>query len=180
MEQQPEYFKKPQRGGKPAKKNRIENISNYMKKLEESVSIDQMLTDEDSEYSVSPPTRRRRPTVSYAQATKRLSFNNETVLGTPKEATSQNNNTIGTTMSTLTQNSLDAALQQIRKETELSINNLRNEMRTEVKNMEQSIAATVIAAIQAANPINMEVESDNRSTGSASQDTTTTIKSMMD
>jgi hypothetical protein len=180
MEQQPEYFKKPQRGGKPAKKNRIENISNYMKKLEESVSIDQMLTDEDSEYSVSPPTRRRRPTVSYAQATKRLSFNNETVLGTPKEATSQNNNTIGTTMSTLTQNSLDAALQQIRKETERSINNLRNEMRTEVKNMEQSIAATVIAAIQAANPINMEVESDNRSTGSASQDTTTTIKSMMD
>jgi hypothetical protein len=180
MEQQPEYFKKPQRGGKPPKKNCIENISNYMKKLEESVSIDQMLTDEDSEYSVSPPTRHRRPTVSYAQATKRLSFNNETILGTPKEATRQNNNTVGTTMSTLTQNSLDAALQQIREETERLINNLRTEMRTEVKNMEQSIAVTVIAAIQLTNPINMEVESDNRSTGSTSQDTTATFKLMMD
>jgi hypothetical protein len=53
-------------------------------------------------------------------------------------------------------------------------------MRTEVKNMEQSIAATVIAAIQTTNPINMEVEQENRSTGSSSQDTTATIKLMMD
>jgi chemotaxis protein histidine kinase CheA len=181
MENQPEHFTKPQRGGKPQKKNRAENISNFLKKLEESVVIDQMLTDEDSEYSVSPPTRSRRPTISYAQATKRLSFQNEMILGTPNEtSTQQTNNTATTNMSTLTQNSLDAAIQQIRKETEKSINDLRQEMRTEVKNMEQSIAATVIAAIQATNPINMEVEQENRSTGSSSQDTTATIKLMMD
>jgi hypothetical protein len=103
------------------------------------------------------------------------------ILGTPNEtSTQQTNNTATTNMSTLTQNSLDAAIQQIRKETEKSINDLRQEMRTEVKNMEQSIAATVIAAIQTTNPINMEVKQENRSTGSSSQDTTATIKSMMD
>jgi hypothetical protein len=181
MEGQPEFFKKPQRGGKPPKKNRMENISNFLKKLEESVAMDQLLTDEDSEYSVSPPTRRRRPTISYAQATKRLSFQNETVLGLQKDSNEQTNNTMITTMSTLTQNSLDAAIQQLWKETEKSISDLRQEMRTKVKNMEQSIAATVIAAIQSTQPINMEVENaENRSVGSASQDTTTTIKSMMD
>jgi hypothetical protein len=183
FENQPENFKKPQRGGtKPQKKHRTENISNYLKKLEESVAVDQLLTDEDSAYSVSPPTRSRRPTISYAQATKRLSFQNETILGSPKETSSQANNTMATAVSTLTQNSLDTALQQIRTETEKSINNLRQELRTEVKNMEQNIAATVIAAIQATQPINMvvEQETENRSTESSSHDTTATIKLMMD
>jgi hypothetical protein len=104
-----------------------------LKKLEESVAVNQILTDKDSSYSVSPPTRSRRPTISYAQATKRLSFQNETILGSPKETNMQANNTVSTTMSTLTQNSLDEAIQQIRSETEKSINNLRQEMRAEVK-----------------------------------------------
>jgi hypothetical protein len=46
---QPGNFKKPQRGGNAFKKNRLNNISNYLKNLEETVSIDQMLTDDDSE-----------------------------------------------------------------------------------------------------------------------------------
>jgi hypothetical protein len=159
FENQPENFKKPQQGGtKKQKKHRTENISNYLKKLEESVAVNQILTDKDSSYSVSPPTRSRRPTISYAQATKRLSFQNETILGSPKETNMQANNTVSTTMSTLTQNSLDEAIQQIRSETEKSINNLRQEMRAEVKSMEQNIAASVIAAIQATQPINMVVE----------------------
>jgi hypothetical protein len=87
-----------------------------------------------------------------------LSFQNETILGSPKETNMQANNTVSTTMSTLTQNSLDEAIQQIRSETEKSINNLRQEMRAEVKSMEQNIAASVIAAIQATQPINMVVE----------------------
>jgi hypothetical protein len=84
-------------------------------------------------------------------------------------------------MSTLTQDSLEAALQQIRKETEKSISELREEMHNEVKSMEQNIAATVIAAIKTTQPINMEVEQEeNRSIGSSSHDTAATIKSMMD
>jgi hypothetical protein len=121
--------KKPQRGGKPQKRNRAENISNFLKKLEESVAINQLLTDEDSEYSVSPPPMRsRRPNILYAQATKRLSFQNETILGTPNKSNIQTNNTATTNMSTLTQNSLDAAIQQLRKENEKLINDLRQEI----------------------------------------------------
>jgi phosphatidylglycerophosphatase A len=182
MENQPENFSKPRRGGKAIKKNRISNIPNYLKKLEESVSIDQMLTDDDSEYSASPPARSRRPTISYAQATKRLSFQNETILGNNKETQSQTTNTQTTAISTLTQESLNATLQMFRHETEKSINDLRNEMKNEVKSMEQSIAATVIAAIQSTQPTNMEVEqhSDSESTGVSTHDTMTTMKSMMD
>jgi hypothetical protein len=183
MENQPELFQKPQRGGKAAKKNRIRNIPNYLKKLEDSVAIDQMLTDDDSEYSASPPTRSRRPTISYAQATKRLSFQNETILGeNNKETQSPTTTTQTTAMSTLTQDSLNATLQLFRQETEKSINDLRNEMRNEVKSMEQNIAATVIAAIQSTKPTNMEVEqqSDNESMGASTQDTMTTMRSMMD
>jgi hypothetical protein len=183
LTEQPENFKKPQRGGNAFKKNRINNISNYLKTLEESVAIDQMLTDDDSEYSASPPIRRRRPTISYAQATKRLSFNNETILGQSKDTNNNANATAMTTMSTLTQNSLDEALQKIRTETARSIAELRDEMKTDVKSMEQNIAATVIAAINSKeNPINMEVESttDGGSTGAVSHDTATTMKTVMD
>jgi hypothetical protein len=55
-------------------------------------------------------------------------------------------------------------------------------MKTDVRNMEQSIAASVVAALQSKNPINMEVEStaDGGSTGTASNDTTATMKSVLD
>jgi hypothetical protein len=159
MEDQPENLNRPQRGGNAFRKNQINNIPNYLKKLEESVSIDQMLTDDDSEYSASPPIRSRRPTISYAQATKRLSFKNEMILGPNKDANSNVTNTLTTTMSTLTQDSLDATLKALRLETEKSINELRSEMKQEVKNMEHNIAATVIAAIQNnTQPMNMEIE----------------------
>lgn len=118
-----------------------------------------MLTDDDSEYSASPPLRSRRPTISYAQATKRLSFQNETILGTNKDVSSHVTNTQTTTMSMLTQDSLDATLQAFRLETEKSMKELRSKMKQEVKNMENNIAATVIAAIQnTPQPMNMEVE----------------------
>jgi hypothetical protein len=183
MENQPENFKRPQRGGNAFKKNRINSIPNYLKKLEESVSIDQMLTDDDSDYSASPPIRSRRPTISYAQATKRLSFKNEMILGPNKETNSHVTNTLTTTMSTLTQDSLDATLQAFRIETEKSLNELRSEMKQEVKNMEQNIATTVIAAIQNnSQPMNMEIEprSENESIETSTQDTTRTLKTMMD
>jgi hypothetical protein len=111
LDGQPEHFRKPQRGGNAFRKNRINNIPNYLKKFEESVAVDQALTDNDSEYLASPPTRSRRLTISYAQATKRLSFQNKTILGEPKDTTSQATNG-NTMMSTLTQESLNSALQK--------------------------------------------------------------------
>lgn len=186
LEDQPENFKKPQRGGNAFKKNRIHNISNYLKKLEDAVSIDQLMTDEDSEYSSSPPTRPRRPTISYAQATKRLSFQNETVMQTPKNATiaTKTTNTTTTNMSTLTHDSLNEAINSIRQETENSIKALREELKSDVKSMEHSIASTVIEALQKAkqNPMNMEVEQNEmeESMETETHDTTTTMKTMMD
>jgi hypothetical protein len=48
--------------------------------------------------------------------------------------------------------------------------------------MEQSIAASVVAALQKKNPIDMEVDStnDGGSTGAASNDTTATVKTVLD
>jgi hypothetical protein len=46
--------------------------------------------------------------------------------------------TMTTTMSTLTQSSLNEAINNLRKETENSINDLRKELKSEVKNMESN------------------------------------------
>jgi hypothetical protein len=77
LENKPAGFNKPQRGGNKYHQNRVEKIKNYLDKLEGKINDDISMYDDDSEIS-SPPFRRRRPNISYAQATKRLSFQNET------------------------------------------------------------------------------------------------------
>jgi hypothetical protein len=96
IENQVTRFNKPQRGGNKYKQNRIKNIKNYLDKLEGTIHEDISMYDDDSEIS-SPPTRRRRPNISYAQATKRLSFQSETIL--TKNQSNQKTNS-GLTMST--------------------------------------------------------------------------------
>jgi hypothetical protein len=136
--------------------------------------------DDDSEYSATPPIRSRRPTISYAQATKRLSFQNETILTKKtQENTTNSQLMMTTTMSTLTQSSLNEAINNLRQETEKSINDLRKELKMEVTNMESSIASAVIKAINANSPNNMEVD-QSESASTDSSHTTTTTKSMMD
>jgi hypothetical protein len=49
-----------------------------------------------------------------------------------------------TSMSTLTQSSLEVAMSKIRAETENSINLLWNELKNELQNMEDKIATAVI------------------------------------
>jgi hypothetical protein len=82
-------------------------------------------------------------------------------------------------MSTLTQSSLNEAINNLRQETEKSINDLRKELKMEVTNMESSIASAVIKAINANSPNNMEVD-QSESASTDSSHTTTTTKSMMD
>jgi hypothetical protein len=93
LEQIPEgqgigQFKKPQRGGNSFHKRRVNNINNYLNKLEERVNTDLLIYDDDS-MPTTPPTRPRRMTISYAPATRRLSFQPETTHTTPKTGTSQ-------------------------------------------------------------------------------------------
>jgi hypothetical protein len=149
LEQIPEgnnigQFKKPQRGGNPFKTRRVNNISNYLNKLEEKVNAELSMYDDDT-MSTTPPTRPRRMTISYAQATRRLSFQKETAPDTNKTATSHS--TMETSLSTLTQTSLDEAMLKIRKETENSIKEVRDELKKEAQSMEERIANAVITAI---------------------------------
>jgi hypothetical protein len=121
LDGQPASFKKPQRGGNAFKKNRTINITNYLDKLKERVNLDLSMYDEES-LSSTPPPRTRRPMISYAQAAKRLSFRDDD----NKNSRSVNNSsvTMVTSLSTLTQDSLNEAMAQIRKETAQSIENL--------------------------------------------------------
>jgi hypothetical protein len=71
---QPMNFVKPQRGGNAFKKARVNNISTFLSRLEQKIDDENISYADDDEAST-PPPRPRRFTISYAQATKRLSFN---------------------------------------------------------------------------------------------------------
>jgi hypothetical protein len=182
LEGQPENFRKPQRGGNAFKKNRVEKISNYLQKLEDQMQHDVIMGGEDdSEYSTTPPARSRRPTISYAQATKRLSFQQETISPeSQKNILTNSTQTMTTTMSTLTQSSLNDAINSLRQETERSINSLWEELKSEVKSMENNIAMTVITAMQSANTNTTTDENLETASQASTCDTSATTKTMMD
>jgi hypothetical protein len=174
IENQVTRFNKPQRGGNKYKQNRIKNIKNYLDKLEGTIHEDISMYDDDSEIS-SPPTRRRRPNISYAQATKRLSFQSETIL-TKNQSNQKTNSglTMSTSMSTLTQCTLDDAISKLRDENARAIENLRTEIRNDVQSMETRIAAAVIQAVKTTQNEHMEIESQS------SIDTNTTTRTVLD
>jgi hypothetical protein len=173
-------FKKPQRGGNTYKKNRVSNIKNYQDKLEERVHADLAMYDED-ELSATPPPRPQCMTISYAQATQQLTYNDanpSTSLSLKK--TSNTQETMTTSMSMLTQTSLDDAMNKICAKTEKSIKSLREEMKTEVQKMEDKITNAVIAAIQTAPPVeSMETECNDTNSPQLSY-TAATIQTLLD
>jgi hypothetical protein len=171
-------IKKPQRVGNSFQKRRVNNINNYLNKLKERVQADLLMYDEDT-ISTTPPTRPRRMTISYAQAAKRLSFHSTIQKSTNK--TGNTPETTTTSMSTLTQSSLEEAMAQIRAETEKSINELRQEFTKEVQSMDQKIAAAVIAAIRSSPPMDpMETEYAETNSTQSSQHTAATIQTLAD
>jgi hypothetical protein len=107
-------FKKPQRGGNAYKRQSANNIKNYLDKLEQRVKNDLSMYEED-DLSESPPPRPCRLTISYAQAAKRLSFQSGSERLPENQANSGQTTT--TTMSTLTQSTLDEAIENIQNET---------------------------------------------------------------
>jgi hypothetical protein len=177
FENQSVPFKKPQRGGNAFKKNNTMNISNYLNKLEQRVQEDLSMYDEDT-LSESPPQRPRRMTISYAQAAKRLSFQSESKIDPRSQINS--NSTMATTMSTLTQGTLDEAMEKLRAETTRSITKLREDMQKDIQHMEEKIALAVINALRSTpSVVNMDI--DNTETMSVqSTQTATTIKTLAD
>jgi hypothetical protein len=85
-----------------------------------------------------------------------------------------------TSLSTLTQDSLNEAMEQIRKETAQSIKNLRQELQTDVLSMENNIAEAVIKALKTPSAISMETENydEMSSQSTAYETTTTTLKTL--
>jgi septal ring factor EnvC (AmiA/AmiB activator) len=87
-------------------------------------------------------------------------------------------------MSTLTQSSLDAALNKLRQENENAISALRNELKKEVRSMEDTIANAVIKAIKSSSPMDQMItdHSDNDATsmGSSNQYTIATMQTFAD
>jgi hypothetical protein len=173
-------FKKPQRGGNPNKNNSTSSIKNYLDKLEQRVQDELSMYDED-DLSTSPPQRQRqrRMTITYAQAAKRLSFQSDT-----SKTTCEPNSgvTTATSMSTLTQSTLDEAMEKIRNETTKSIEQLRSDMQKEIQNMEGNIAAALINALKLTPSTvhMMETDSSEAASVQSTQDTTTTMKTMAD
>jgi hypothetical protein len=171
-------FKKPQRGGNTFQKKNPNKIENYLNKLEKRIEDDFLSFYDEDEISASttPPPRPKRLTISYAQAAKRLSFQNDK--STTQETTES---TMATTMSTLTQSSLNEAMEKLRQENDRSISKLREEMNQKIQSMEESIASAVINAIRATpSVVHMETESVATSVQESTQDTTTTIKTITD
>jgi hypothetical protein len=170
-------FKKPQRGGNAYRRQSANNIKNYLDKLEQRVHNDLSMYEED-DLLQSPPPRPRRLTISYAQAAKQLSFQS----GSEKSPENQANSgqTTTTSMSTLTQSTLDEAIKNIRNETNRLIEKLKAEMQTEIKTMEGNIAAAVINALKSTPEIvHMETETEADSTQST-QETIATMKTIAD
>jgi hypothetical protein len=139
-----------------------------------------MLGDDDEEDST-PPKRSKRFTISYAQATKRLSFNNESIL-TPPKTVQAYPTTAMTTTSTLTQESLEESLRRFRIETDNSIETFRNEIQDKFMNMEDLIVAVVTKAVRIPTPeINTQcAPNDTNSNYSTAQDSNYTTSSLTD
>jgi hypothetical protein len=115
-------------------------------------------------------------TISYAQAAKQLSFQNEK--STYQETTKS---TMATSMSTLTQSSLNDAMEKLRQENDQLISKLHEEMNQKIQTMEESIESAGINAIQATpSVVHMETESVATSVQESTQDTMTTITTMTD
>jgi hypothetical protein len=139
-----------------------------------------MLGSDDDEEST-PPKRPNRFTISYAQATKRLSFYNESILTPPKNVQAHPT-TVTTTTSTLTQESLEESLRRLRVETDNSISTFRKEIQDKFSNMEELIISAVTKAVRIpTQEINTQCNSnDNNSNYSTAQESNNTTSTLTD
>jgi flagellar biosynthesis chaperone FliJ len=146
LENQPINFKKPQRGGNAFRKSRINNINNFLTKLEQAIDGENLMYADDDE-DTTPPPRPKRFTVSYAQAAKIINPQSPTASQNPP--TSQvSMNTTTTATSTITQESLEEALQRFRQETNKTITTFKNDICTEIGSIEDQITTAMLNALR--------------------------------
>jgi DNA-directed RNA polymerase subunit F len=146
LENQPASFKKPQRGGNAFRKARINNINNFLTKLEQDIDGENLMYADDDE-DTTPPPRPKRFTVSYAQAAKILPPQLPNLSQNPP-ASQVTTNTTTTATSTITQESLEEALQRFRQETNDTIASFKNDIRNEITSIEDRITTAMLNVLR--------------------------------
>jgi hypothetical protein len=179
LESQPANFKKPQRGGNAFRKSRINNINNFLTKLEQAIDGENLMYADDDE-DTTPPPRPKRFTVSYAQAAKLTNPQTPTVSQNPP--TSQvSTNTTTTATSTITQESLEEALQRFRQETNETIASFKTDIRNEIGSIEDRITTAMLNALRTApREITTVNETSENSACTNAQESQQTISTLLD
>jgi hypothetical protein len=179
LENQPANFKRPQRGGNAFRKTRINNINNYLTKLEQAIDGENLMYADDDE-DTTPPPRPKRFTVSYAQAAKVINPQIPTASQNPP-ASQVSTNTTTTATSTITQESLEEALQQFRQETNETISSFKNEIRNEISSIEDRITTAMLNALRTApREITTVNETSENSACTNAQESQQTISTLLD
>jgi hypothetical protein len=180
LEGQPANFKKPQRGGNAFKKVRLNNISNFLNKLEQDIDDKNLMYADDDE-DTTPPPRPKRFTISYAQAAKAISPQDQNN-PTPSPPNQVSTNTTTTTAtSTITQESLEEALQRFCQETNETISAFKSDIRSEISSIEERLTKAMINAIQnAPREISTVKETCENSACSNAQESQQTMSTLVD
>jgi hypothetical protein len=179
LENQPANFKRPQRGGNAFRKTRINNINNYLTKLEQAIDGENLMYADDDE-DTTPPPRPKRFTVSYAQAAKVINPQIPTASQNPP-ASQVSTNTTTTATSTITQESLEEALQRFRQETNETISSFKNEIRNEISSIEDRITTAMLNALRTApREITTVNETSENSACTNAQESQQTISTLLD
>jgi hypothetical protein len=177
LENQPVNFKKPQRGGNAFRKTRINNINNFLTKLEQAIDGENLMYADDDE-DTAPPPRPKRFTISYAQAAKILPPQLPSSNQNPP-ASQVSTNTTTTATSTITQESLDDALQRFRQETNETIASFKNDIRTEITSIEDRITTAMLNALRNA-PREITTVNETSETSACTKESQQTISTLVD
>jgi hypothetical protein len=177
LENQPASFKKPQRGGNAFRKARINNINNFLTKLEQEIDGENLMYADDDE-DTTPPPRPKRFTVSYAQAAKILSPQHPNLSQNPP-ASQVTTNTTTTATSTITQESLEEALQRFRQETNDTIASFKNDIRNEITSIEDRITTAMLNALRNA-PREITTVNETSENSACTKESQQTISTLVD
>jgi hypothetical protein len=177
LENYPANFKKPQRGGNAFRKTRINNINNFLKKLEQEIDGANLMYADDDE-DTTPPPRPKRFTISYAQAAKIQNPQLSQISQNPP--TSQVTTTTTTTAtSTITQESLEEALQRFRQETNDTIASFKNDIRSEITSIEDRITTAMLNALRNA-PREITTVNETSENSACTKESQQTISTLVD
>jgi hypothetical protein len=177
LENHPANFKKPQRGGNAFRKTRINNINNFLTRLEQEIDGENLMYADDDE-DMTPPPRPKRFTISYAQAAKIQNPQLSQISQNPP--TSQVTTTTTTTAtSTITQESLEEALQRFRQETNDTIASFKNDIRSEITSIEDRITTAMLNALRNA-PREITTVNETSENSACTKESQQTISTLVD